>query len=345
VADTPGTVTLTHSFGFANEIVSLAPNQSVRVRGIRFTTSSSLSTVPTPGLRIANCAGSVYIEKCNASSAQIQNVTGNGGSGVEISSCNHVILASSGFYGMNGWVSPFSGASGSGGDGIMVNSSTVHLFDCNAISGNGHSNNQNPGGNGGHGLSSSSAVQIFASGCSFVGGAGGGSNAMNGGDGGHGIVTSNVASLLDCTSSGGAGGVAPIQGAAGANVFGSFVAVPGTARSFSLSSPVREFGTSVISASGLPSENVATLVSPSLGFPLTLLPGSAPLLLSLATVEGYTIRSLDPSGNLLVGIIVGPLPSSLQGTTIYLQPVFYDSALTYAVLGPVASLTVLDSAF
>ncbi|MBL8696022.1 MAG: hypothetical protein JNJ88_18145 [Planctomycetes bacterium] len=349
VADTPGTVTLTHSFGFANEIVNLAPNQSVRVRGIRFTTSSSLSTVPTPGLRVANCAGSVYIEKSVATSATIQSGTGDGGSGMEISNCRSVILSSSSCFGGNASVVYFpwipGGVSGSGGHGISVSSSTVHLFDGNAVGGNGHTNDQNPGGNGGDGLLSSSAVQIFASGCSFVGGAGGGSNAMNGGDGGHGIVTSNVASILDCMSSGGAGGLAPIQGAAGASVFGSFVVVPGTARSFSLSSPVREAAVATITAKGLPLENVATLLSDGLGAPLSLLPSSAPLLLSLTAIDGFSVGALDAGGDLSVGVTIPSFVPALQGRAFFLQPVFYDSALTYAVLGPVASLTVLDSAF
>lgn len=345
VADTPGTVTLTHSFGFANEIVNLAPNQSVRVRGIRFTTSSSLSTVPTPGLRVANCAGSVYIEKCDASSAQIQNVTGNGGSGVEISSCNHVTLASSNFYGMSGWVAALSGASGSGGHGIVVNSSTVHLFDCEALAGAGHSNSQLRGGAGGHGLSSSNALQIFASGCSFHGGAGGSSNVQSGGAGGHGIVTSNAASLLECTSVGGAAGAGFPPGGAGSGVSGTFQSIPGFARHFSVTSPVREAGIATVAAQGLPLENVATLLSDGPGAPLSLLPSSAPLLLSLTAIDGFSVGALDAGGDLSVGVTIPSFVPALQGRAFFLQPVFYDSALTYAVLGPVASLTVLDSAF
>lgn len=193
---------------------------------------------------------------------------------------------------------------------------------------------------------------LFASGSTFRGGNGGvfmGTQdpSLVGEPGGPGLVINGAAiSLYSSLLQGGIGSLGPAGlGANGAPFVGSPAPtiLPGTARHFQMTSPVREQQLATATAKGIPGEGVAMVVS------LASSPGAyfagftGAILVDVAGADAIHLGIIPPLGTLAVSFTAPDLPPTVMGANVYLQAVHFNPATMQLTVGPASALLVLDS--
>lgn len=353
ISDSAGGVNVVGTKTSNTIVKNLTSSQRVVIRGLDITTEAFAVDEPeTPGLRVENSSGAVWIESSLISSKKYVNITSGptafGSAGLLISNCANVVCrnvvclgAKGGTYSVG--ISVFAGP---GGEGIRSSSSTVVLMDCTSTGGVGANNNIQPPGNGGAGVRITSGP-LMISGSTMTGGKGGDGTGPNaGGTGGTGLVNNGSVTLLESTTVAGAAGTGFFGGSAGVPSSGNPIAtILGLARHFSGDSPIRELQSATMNAKGVPFEFVGVLISdaPITPSPVSALPECELLLISLATVDGQILGQLDSQGLLSTSIAVPDLVSALQGRQFFLQSIFFNVPMTYSLLGDASTVTVLDS--
>ncbi|MBL8693119.1 MAG: hypothetical protein JNJ88_03400 [Planctomycetes bacterium] len=312
-------------------VKNLLPNQNVILRGLRV----NWYAVSIPPLQLLSNAGSVWVEDCAA--------YGDGydvylTAGAVISACASVNLRGCRFEGAPGYYTgtPYSIQ---GQPGLVVSSSTVNITDTLCLGGAG-----GPIGLGGCGVSgggggaSVTNSLLFASGTTFRGGNGGKkSGCTNQGHGGDGFTSSgSQVFTIGCVFLGGSVDGAGISG-------DPVLQRPGTARSFSVSSPVREQQPVALDFAGIPGEQTGLLASGAPIAPLFFADLRGALVVDLALADALLTGPIGSDGVLHSSLTVPTLPSSVEGLTFYLQSFFFDLTVPHAALGPASSLVLLDS--
>ena len=234
----PGAATLDANLSFpyqAPVVRNLAAHQSVTLRG--FQVRGQADAPQKPALDVRSCLGTVRVGDCTIlagdwSGSLFGCDTQPGPRGVDVTASGAVVLSGCTIEGgdagqqsttLNGC------ATGKGGVGLRIQTSTVLIERCTVRGGKGEWAKNSPAGVGGAGAHLSSST-LWASASTVVGGAGGnhffcGAQAS----GGVGLlVSSGQAHLLQSSVVGGPGGVgafpnngAPCQGAIGAATSGA----------------------------------------------------------------------------------------------------------------------------
>jgi hypothetical protein len=209
--------------------------------------------------------------------------------------------------------------------------------------------NGKPGGDGLHIVDGS----VFVNRCTFVGGKGGKENAFTsssctGGNGGDGIEIqgSTPAAALNCAFTGGMHGIStppgtpPLDGLpVKSNVM--FPMTLGPARTYSISSPVKEQQTISLSFDLPAPTDVFLFLSPDPGFPLYVGGVIGPLLNDLAALDYISFGTL-PAGNTTIAVPAGDLPPSLMGSYLMTQPIYLDATFSFIEAGNPSHLLLLD---
>ena len=297
----------------------------------------------TPALQLNRNDGPVWITGCTLTGGNAFART-PATDGVSATHCASVTLLRCTVTGGTGGDNvPFSL---SGSVGLRAFDSILFLFDTVCAGGVGLTGNRPTRGGAGAKFDGGT---VFASGTTMQGGRGGSSSSSSslaaGGAGGVGCICNSVMTVLGCSFVGGAGGSGQPVGPQGAPKDGSgmMAAWSGTARHFECESPVREQQTVTLRAGGLPGEQVGVLYTsqPSAGDLMPSYLGAAAV--SIAHVEGLSLGTIGSGGSASFPVSVPLLPPTTHGTTVYLQAVFFDAPLTYAVLGPPSACVVLGA--
>lgn len=166
-----------------------------------------------------------------------------------------------------------------------------------------------------------------------------------GGGAAPGINTSGAVTLLECTSLTGHGGnpAFPPPPPVVVGGAGSLQILPGVARHFATTSPVREGQSTTRTAGGVAGEWGGFLISASPGPVALLLPFEGAFTLSFASADGFTLGTIPAGGTLSTPIVVPNLRPAVQSTIFWCQSVTFDAPLTYAVIGPASAVILLDS--
>ena len=289
----------------------------------------------SPAIITLDSPGPIWIESCT-----VQGGTGNGPGlvAVSVNSCPSVVIQRSTMTGGNGLV----GGTGNnmGAPALHTANSAVAVGDSQCIGGNGAPPSTVVGGPGGPGLRVLSGF-VFATGTTFQGGTGAPPvpPLFPGGPGGPGINTQAAVTTLQCTLVGGSGN--PSGAPTVLLGTGSAATLPGVAGHFSITSPVREGQATTITAGGVPGESELLLfsLSPS---PVKLLVKDAGALV-LAGGGQFALGTIPASGTLSTPIVAPDLPAAVQSLIVWCQPIFFDSPLTHAVIGPASELVILDA--
>lgn len=250
---------------------------------------------------------------------------GYANAGAELLWCTQVVFERCKFFGATGYFNYLQG--GQGASSVYVNSSLATFHDCEFRGGAG-GNSEDEGGDGGAGLYAESSL-VFAAGSSFRGGNGGNGdpNWLNiGGDGGPGMELESgaTADLLDNTYAGGLGG--SFGGLSGPPTSGvGFNYLSGTARKLAAPVLVTDRTLIPLTVQGAPGDRVWARVGVSADYtPKPLLNGiSLVLLPSFLTLRPVGV--IPPSGQLVVQLPTGDLPSVLQDRRLYAQGLVYSS--------------------
>src|SRR5262245_21007020 len=263
--------------------VSQVPTSGrVMLRGLGLVAQASFSM-----LSLADSSGPIWLEDCFVST----NTFGAPGSQpvMRVSECASVTLQNCTVVGTPGNFPPT--------EAFASNGSNLSLFDCTIRGAQGPDFSSD--GPLFHGATAAviKGGLFFASGCLFLGGQGGnyvccGPPTTMGEPGGNGLELHGPAYLLDCTMEGGAGSSGPAGfGPAGTPLTGTSPSLlPGPARHYSVTSPVREQQLMSFTLRGVPGENGAIFYSadPMIGL---LSPGFG----------GVFVASLSGAETLLLG--------------------------------------------
>lgn len=333
VADTGASVVTNGQVFVSN----LAASQSLLLQGITVLGNSSV-----PSLLTLNSPGPIWIESCNVTGG---TRSASGLVAVSINSCPSVVIQRSIMIGGSG--AP-GGTTDMGAPGLHVANSTVSVSDSQCVGGNGaHTTTGGPNaGIGGSGMRIVTG-SVFASGTAFKGGNGAApAPPFPGGAAGPGIHTTGAVAVFDCTLTVGHSSpnfpLPPPIVVVGA---GTAQTLPGVARHFVTTTPVREGQTATITASGVAGELTGFLFSASPGPLFLMLPLDGALALPAGNADWFALGTIPPNGTLSSQLVVPNLPATLQQMTFWCQSVFYDAQLTNIVIGPASAIVVLDSAF
>lgn len=313
-----------------------------------------------PALHVLSNAGSIRIQGCTIRGLDQLDCPGQatppyqlpGGHAVTVAFSPDVGITRSTLAGGRAGDDEFNFVLG-GGTGLVVNSSSVALYETDATGGRGGSS---PGvcggfpfgeaGSGGRGAASSHG-SIFVCGGSFVGGdAGVDWNGNN--EPGDGILLAQSSTLIALDSSFAAGAhnpagtvsidncVAPI-----CPVGAPVQTVPGTARRFVATRLAREQGTVRFDFFGTPGDRVELQFAARGAFRLAaggtgveLLERSKPNLVA-------QIGTIGPSGQLSTTWSVPELGAGVLGTRLFAQARFVETS-GRALTGPPATIVLLD---
>lgn len=233
---------------------------------------------------------------------------------------------------------------GSGGvAALQATSSSVHMYGCSMFGGDQTLETFA----GGDGCQITSGF-LFASDCTFVGGQGGPGvpqdifqPCTNGGPGGNGLhhpFGSPTSKILDCTFTGGPGGVATDvacatgpTGLAQKITTGSVSTFTVPARTYDISSPVREGTIGSLSLAGDPGEFAwiffSIFQSPSYADTIkgTLLPGTPHIVIFFGAL---------PAGGALTLNVTVPIEPSMQSFALIEQAVYWTQAKGFQVSNP-----------
>lgn len=314
--------------------------KSVVLRGLSLAGFQSLKA-----LSVSNCAGTVWVEACSMHSSQ------SFGPGASLSAASSVAFVRCTMTGGSSTTFPFPTVTL--WSGLTASDSTFSLFDCTVT---GASSGNGPDATIGATGAVLNGSAMFASGSQIKGGAGGTfwfemAVPLHGKNGGTGLaLNGSTVELLDTAVLGGAGGsgggLGGPSGFPGTPIVGAgATTLPGTARHFAATSPVREGQTSAWTFQGEPNEVIGVFValapSQAIG---GAIPGlSAPLLVDLATTVPFLLGTAEADGSFGEGIFIGELPPGMQAAPLYVQSVFVGPSA--AALGPGSFVLLLDQAF
>lgn len=299
-----------------------------------------------PALRLISNLGNVRAQKCefNGGAGALSNsgswwYHGAGGYGAIVIESSRVAFSDCTLVGGNGGSQSsgnYESTGGAGGRGLDAQGSRVVLYDSVLRGGRGGAGGSE-GGDGGDACRAL-GLHTIASGASFTGGSGG--NAWDflpyqAGDGGNGVYADGNAQvrLLDCDTTGGAGGICyscPTNGANGAGSTGpgSVAIVAGVARALFAATTASERSLWSVTATGVPGDvvRIAYSSAPSFGIPnppagALLVPSGSPELRSIAAV-------IPASGVLVIPVRVGRIAEPDAGRFQFLQGLITDSSGT-----------------
>jgi hypothetical protein len=318
--------------------------QCVVLRGLSLTPFFGLDT----GLVLADSAGGIWVEGC-----QLAGWHGDGGSifncsgvsdypgqpALDVSQCAAVTVMRSTLSGGPGTFSndppktiSFN-VSTDGGPGLRAVSSSVALYECTLTGG--------PGGGGlvfcgatgdGSEAIELTAAQLLLSGCTATGGAAG-----NGGPGdGLRADAGSTVEMLDTTITAAPGGTDLVTAP------GTVTVYPQAARSFALSSPLREGQAGTLAIQGVQGDFVGFFWSFSNG--VLPMPGrNGWFVLGTSFLAGpFLVGAIaDPGGAWNLPVTGPNLPPAAEGRTFLLQAYFaYPGGVT---LGSGTAFTLVDS--
>lgn len=316
------------------------------------------------GLHLYQDAGSVRVEDCTIKG--IGGTTGtwdptlvlseDAGPGVSIAYCADVDLHDctiTGGLGASLDDDDFQLNTSAGGDGLEARASVVTLHGCTLTGGNGGSGNDGgeDGSVGGYGVENKTAALTLES-CTIVGGNGGKGDCSVSGCGfdAGGVVAllssfpTATTTLRDSTLVVGRGpGISPPAWPGWLITAGTISIFHAPADSLEITSPVRDDESTVVSVTGEPGDELFGWVGLQPGMlPKGALQGS--LLLGVPVLLAHLpLGALDGSGALALPIGLADMGPGVDSLTVWLQLVIGRDGLY--TLGPVASLTVLDSSF
>jgi hypothetical protein len=254
----------------------LAAESEIVLAGMELT-GKELPIAPIEALRVENCLGDVRVEGCTLTggNANPTNCTPvqNGGHGLRVVLSGSVVLVDCslrGGYGQ-GDGDPNPCASGTGGNGAVFEAASAWLFDCTVLGGAG-GDNYHQAGDGGQGLVAAVGSRVFLSGGWVQGGEGGfGIETLDGwpGNGGDGalLAPNSMLEHVDCELLGGLPGDSTTIGlgdpGAPTSGTGTFVALPGAARSLVGAGLVPAFAPTTVQYTGEAGDKVWLLVGRS----------------------------------------------------------------------------------
>ncbi|HTF90181.1 MAG TPA: right-handed parallel beta-helix repeat-containing protein [Planctomycetota bacterium] len=307
-------------------------------------TGLSVTTTGGTALRIANSSGNVRAQNCSFKGAPSI-------AGVSIVASDKVVFASCTLQGGAGEFTVDQNAL-PGGAGVSVQASSLAVYDCQVVGGEGGWGDGGNGGDGGDGFTGGPFV-LFASGSTFQGGRGGDSNDYwntgtvpgNGGPGLRAPLGTQV-DLLGNTFVGGApghefhfGGIA-LPGAPSI-IQGISHFYPATARTFTASAAASDQTNLSITVRGMPGDRVYVIASQVLTF--IPYPGLLGVMLAPAFVRPQVLGVIPPSGNLVVQLPLADVPLPQAVARYSFQGLIVDSA-GVALLGSPLQLALFNRA-
>jgi len=332
-------------------VLGLSAGKSVIVRNIRVQSSGTF----TP-FELTGCAGAVLFEDCSGTA-------GSGSFGTipqfVIQQSSHVVLTRCDFDGANG--APGAVQSTTGGPGLVVEESTVAIYDSTITGGFGIYAQfigdflLNVATEGGQGLQIWSG-NVFVSGSAIRGGNGGGGAQSASGTscsppkkGGAGLRTYGHLTRLDSTIEGGEPGFVPACASPanpGADIVlqddGSVSEVPELSRELVISSPVESNGSCNVAIHGQPGDNVVLLQS-LVGFG-QLHAGLKGALAGQPPYFTILLGAIGPNGNLVFNVHLppGPLPAGIEAVTL-IEQVLTGADSGGGLLSSPSVITIVDN--
>lgn len=356
---------------FGNLVVrNLSATQQVVLRGF----DNIGVTLGSPGLRVSDCAGSVFIEDCTFDSTDGQGQGGNQiTAAVHVERCDRVVFTRCALEATDSVtqsMSVFGSQDVDGPHGLHAEDSNVALYDCVLRGAVGYA----IGCHGGDGAMIAGG-SLFASGCSFQGNHAGPAGTVfifdvPAGDGGNGVrltdrVTTGVAPyssfqgsttlttpaigrFVDCsftTGLGGDGGTSP-DGAPGqpiATLHGANASqLDGPARSFESSSPAHAGASTTLTFTAPAGELVFTAAA--IGAHPIYVNALAGTLVPTLPFLFTPIGTMPAGGELELTIPLPPLPAGFGALQIVHQAV-YGTTTGEGRLGSPSTLVLLDPAY
>lgn len=241
-------------------------------------------------------------------------------------------------------------------NGVGTLNSNLFLYDCQVSGGNGLGAGQQIFGSefsavdSGNGVSLNAST-LFAHGCTFVGGFGpdnASAVCSDGADGGSGLAVSasSQATLLDCSTVAGTGGLGSCEGVDGQDGLGidaapgsALIELGGEARRGSLQSVALDGGTFSAALSGVAGDQVFAAFSGGVKPPLEL-PGGELYVHLAGAFEILPVGVLPVNGLLELEFFAPPLSGS-AGAQFATQFLFFDGAFHEG--GPTQMLVVPGS--
>ncbi|MBI3817745.1 MAG: hypothetical protein HY286_03555 [Planctomycetes bacterium] len=318
-------------------VSNISASQSTLLQGLTLKGDTS-----SPAVILLNNPGAIWIESCNVTGST-QNPSGL--VGVQISTCPSVVIQRCVMTGGSGIT---GGTTCKGAPGLHVANSTVTVGDSTCSGGSGATplTTGPNAGLGAAGMRVLSSTTVFASGTTFKGGNGAppALPQFPGGSPGSGISTDGAVTSLECTITSGHGSPNfPPPPPVVTFGSGSYQALPGVARHFATTSPVREGQTTTITAGGVAGELTGFLFSTSPGPVELMLPFEGTLVLPGGNADWFALGAIPAGGTLSTPVVVPNLPPTVQSTIFWCQSVSFDAQFSYILIGPASAVVVLDS--
>jgi hypothetical protein len=328
---------------------NLVAGQQVTLRNLAF---SLLFFSIDAALDLQDDAGGVWVENCTATGAEGNGdglaacFTGDypGGAGVRAVNCSSVVIAGCSLVGGVGadafdlWPLHLAGQATDGGAGLLVQSSTVAVYETSMQAGKGGSGHLcSEVADGGPGVRAI-ASKLLLAGCTATGGVqGAGPPAGAPGDGVRGDAASAI-EVLDSSATPAPGG------AAFATAPGTLTMYAGSSRVLRITSPVREGQAGTLTLQGVQGDFV--------GFFWSFMQGLLPM---PARHGWFLLNSSFIAGPFLVGVITAPsgvwelpfvapdLGAGLEAQTFLMQAWFQSPGDVTLASG--TAFTLLDATF
>lgn len=348
-----GTVTLAYLV-----VQDLAPGRTVVLRGL----SIPLAPVMLPAIHLTDNLGAVRIEQCDFSGGfGSQPLLTAGKPGLWIESCASVNVSTTTLTGGRGAdlvEEDTDGPAGPGGPGLFVRGSLVSVTDSTVSGGHGgdiYDTVFTPGGDGGEALLNI-AGQVMVGGSTLKGGTGGFADCTyilcgSGGDGGSALHQQQPTAgtwLRGNVLIGGAPGANGLQGFGSPGVqqwieAGSVTSLGAPWRSMSASSPAREGDLSAVAITATPGDQAFLWASLNPSH-LPLIGKQGVFLLGLpALLTQLPLGAVPAAGSLSTPLLIPELGPGIEGISVHLQLVVIGDST--ALIGPLSTLTLIDSAF
>ena len=335
-------------------IASLAADQTVVLAGIHVDLPDPATS--TPALSITNCAGTVRIERCAFRSADyftwLCGTLQPGAPGVLVTGSPRVAFQSTQTKGGRGegldpFEFPLCAPAAPGGAGLVANTSTVALYDCTILGGQGGPS-EGTIGRGGPGLALGAAT-VFTSNGWIEGGRGGTSllqiPGAHGAQGGDAVTFAAASTLYDVSGAfvpGGGGAGSGGAGPSGANfVGGAPIALAGPARIASVTPLVQaDLSTAAVSYHGGVGEQALMLGSLAPAFALSPVVHGTWLVQRSMLLPIVALGATDGQGNLAATLAIPDLPAGSLLQRRHLQSAVRSQGMIW--LGSQASTVILD---
>ncbi len=315
---------------FSSNPISFVKNIPAGQRVVLSGLGPAPAILPAAVVRLEQNDGAVWLQDCHLR-GMAQGLFGEPDiAGLSISECANVMVSDCTIAGV---------FAGSDDAGVEIESSKVAIHDSVIVGGKGSNGAAGlvDGSPGGAGLLVHSG-QVYLSGSSVTGGTGGDGGPFevvilcgNGGPGGTALVLGDgqpQVTLRDTTLTAGPGGGADAlcdpgpEGLVTEISSGSLDTLPGDARSFSMTSPVRELETITVTFTGAPGELAFGLLSsgPSLQFTFGSLGGA---FLLASPFQAILLGVLDGNGELsFTTSTVDPFGPGVLPLTLHAQAAF-----------------------